>query len=384
MMQQNLLSGEVTAAIVRDGQCQRCLAELGDVEDGSPCLSCVGKAAALLVERGGLAPSTADGYARAWSRWERFAEVAGYPAQLAFALPDPAADVAIAEHLASLRVTYSLAASTIAKEWAYLRGYLGHASGSSGQPPSLVRGGDASRVLREITRLSAFESKEHTAAIRPEDLEVIVRALDVEIAAGRHPRDRLKPTRDTALLLVGFSIAARPGELAGMNWTGISGRPGGGLDVTVSYLGKRGSRTIPVLSSKSALCPVRAMAHWNMAFTQALKAIPDRAGDVDEAVAELGRKMTGPVFPRIDRHRRILGRMSAESISTIIVERATMALGPNEWTGKSLRAGLAVSALEAEIPTPQIRRVTGHRSDKSLETYLRDAQDRRNRALRLL
>ncbi|HYA75255.1 MAG TPA: tyrosine-type recombinase/integrase, partial [Roseiarcus sp.] len=45
---------------------------------------------------------------------------------------------------------------------------------------------------------------------------------------------------------------------------------------------------------------------------------------------------------------------------------------PTGFSGHSLRAGFATSALQAGVSTFQIRRQTGHASDAMLSRYIRD------------
>jgi hypothetical protein len=84
----------------------------------------------------------------------------------------------------------------------------------------------------------------------------------------------------------------------------------------------------------------------------------------------------GPLLIRIDRHRRMLlgRRLTGEGIA-IVVKRAALRAGldPAGYGGHSLRAGLATSAAIAGASYAEIKKQTGHKSDRVLERYIRDA-----------
>ena len=81
----------------------------------------------------------------------------------------------------------------------------------------------------------------------------------------------------------------------------------------------------------------------------------------------------GPIFRGIDRHGHVADqRLSGDAVSIIVKERAEAAgFDPDAYSGHSLRAGLATSAVIAGISTPSIRRTTGHASDAMLARYVR-------------
>ena len=84
----------------------------------------------------------------------------------------------------------------------------------------------------------------------------------------------------------------------------------------------------------------------------------------------------GPVYRPVDRHGNLLdGRLSGEAVSLVIKERvAAVGLDPNEFSGHSLRAGLATSAAAAGVSSWKIRQQTGHASDAMLARYVRDGE----------
>jgi len=77
---------------------------------------------------------------------------------------------------------------------------------------------------------------------------------------------------------------------------------------------------------------------------------------------------TGPVFRPTDRHGNVSDdRLRADAISTILRGRLSEAgINPEGFSGHSLRAGLATSAIKAGVPTYKVRAQTGHASDVML------------------
>lgn len=69
------------------------------------------------------------------------------------------------------------------------------------------------------------------------------------------------------------------------------------------------------------------------------------------------------------------GRLSGEAVSLVIKERvAAIGLASDEYSGHSLRAGLATSAASAGVSSWKIRAQTGHASDAMLARYIRDGE----------
>ena len=84
----------------------------------------------------------------------------------------------------------------------------------------------------------------------------------------------------------------------------------------------------------------------------------------------------GPVFRRVDRHGRLIdGWLSGAVVSLVIKARvAAVGLDPDEYSGHSLRAGLATSAAASGVSSWKIRQQTGHASDAMLARYIRDGE----------
>jgi len=100
---------------------------------------------------------------------------------------------------------------------------------------------------------------------------------------------------------------------------------------------------------RSRWCPARHLADW-----------------LDHAKIE-----TGPIFRGINRHGHVADqRLSGEAVSIIVKDRAVAAgFDPDAYSGHSLRADLATSAVTARVNTLSIRRTTRHVSDAMLARY---------------
>lgn len=165
--------------------------------------------------------------------------------------------------------------------------------------------------------------------------------------------DGPKDMRDRALLLIGFAGGFRRSELVALNQEDIE-VVRQGLIVTIrrSKTDQTGEgRRIGIPLARGRYCPVHSYERW-----------------IETAGIE-----TGAIFRPVTRHGHVgEGRLSTRSISTIVKERIK-AIGHDaeNYSGHSLRAGLATSAAMAGISTLAIRQQTGHRSDATLARYVR-------------
>ncbi len=177
-------------------------------------------------------------------------------------------------------------------------------------------------TLRGIKRTYGVAQKEAKALLR----EDLFRVLD---AMG----EGVKNARDRALLLIGFAGGFRRSEIVGLSCDDIE-------------------RVIPF--GRTRHCPVLALDHW---------------------LAVSGIE-AGPIFRPVDRHGRIASeRLSGEAVSLIVKARVAAAgMGMADFSGHSLRAGFATSAVQAGVSTLKIRSQTGHASDAMLTRYVRDGE----------
>lgn len=187
---------------------------------------------------------------------------------------------------------------------------------------------------RRLDEAGETRGRGRAAAVTVRDLRRICAALP----------DTLAGTRDRAMLLIGFTIAARRSELASLRVDDIAPDEQG-LVVTIRF-GKTGGRTVVVpYGSHERTCPVRAWRAW----------------------LEASGITSGPAWRRIDRHGRMFaGGMSAEAVGEAIT-RAGARVGL-AITGHSLRAGLVTEARRAGHDVKTICNQTGH-SPKSGTVY---------------
>jgi integrase len=166
----------------------------------------------------------------------------------------------------------------------------------------------------------------------------------------------VKDPRDRALLLIGFAGGFRRSEIVGLNCDNVE-RVRQGLIVTNrrSKTDQEGAgRKVGIPFGRTRHCPVLTLDRWL-------------------AVSEIE---AGPVFRPVDRHDRVASvRLSGEAVSLIVKERvAAESKDPTGFSGHSLRAGFATSAVQAGCSTLKIRSQTGHASDVMLARYVWDGE----------
>lgn len=165
--------------------------------------------------------------------------------------------------------------------------------------------------------------------------------------------ESMKDARDRALLLIGFAGGFRRSEIVALDCGDVE-RVRQGLIVTLrrSKTDQEGvGRKVGIPFGRTRNCPVLALDGW-------------LAGAGIEA---------GPVFRPVDRHGRVASeRLSGEAVSKERVVAAN--IDPTGFSGHSLRAGFATSAVQAGVSTFKIRSQTGHVSDAMLARYVRDGE----------
>ncbi|WP_210334868.1 site-specific integrase [Mesorhizobium mediterraneum] len=198
-------------------------------------------------------------------------------------------------------------------------------------------------TFRGIRRVIGTAQREAKPLLR-EDLFQILERM------GNRPKD----LRDKALLLIGFAGAFRRSELIGLDLSDVEHvRQGIIITLRRSKTDQTGAgRKIGVPFGRTRWCPVRGLSDWV----------------AHAATSE------GPIFRLMNRHGHISDqRLSGEAVSIIIKERAEAAgFDPVDYSGHSLRAGLATSAAMAGASSWKIRAQTGHASDAMLARYIRN------------
>jgi site-specific recombinase XerD len=252
----------------------------------------------------------------------------------------PAAPATVALYLASM-ADAGRKASTIARALAALsqaHKLAGHASPRDDQG---VR-----EVLSGIRRTIGTAQK-GKAPMMPE-------VIRTAAASGR---DDLIGLRDRALLAVGFAGGFRRSALVALDVSDLAFGPDG-CTATIrrdkTDQEGAGRRIGLPYGGNPVTCPVRALRAWL-----------DAAGIT-----------AGPVFRAVDRHGNVSAeRLSDRSVANVVKEAAERAgLDAATFSGHSLRAGLATAAAKAGKSNRSIKRTTGHKSDRILDGYVRDAE----------
>lgn len=184
----------------------------------------------------------------------------------------------------------------------------------------------------------------------------VLPALKTDIQAMVKGMNGIKGVRDKALLLTGFAGAFRRSELVSLQVEdlqfveegviiclrrGKTDQMGRGRDIAIPYV-------------RGRTCPVKAIKEW----------------------LNQSEIKSGSLFRRVSRYGSVLNQgLSAQSVALIVKARALAAgLNAAQFSGHSLRAGLATSAATAGVSSWKLRQQTGHQSDAMLQRYIRDSQ----------
>ncbi len=200
-------------------------------------------------------------------------------------------------------------------------------------------------TMQGIRRIHAPEQT--VRKVQPAVTSVIYKLVD---CLGNSLIDR----RDRALILIGFAGAFRRSELAQLLLADIT-ETEDGLRVRLrqSKTDQEGEgfvKGIPY-GHEHKTCPVRAWKAWR-----------EVAGITD-----------GFAFRSITRHSKLGTSLSDRSVAEIIKRRAKAAgLEYQEFSGHSLRAGLATAAAQAGVSERVIAKQTGHKSLPVLRGYIRE------------
>ena len=160
--------------------------------------------------------------------------------------------------------------------------------------------------------------------------------------------------RDRALILLGFAGAFRRSELVQLRLADIT-ETEDGLRVMLRQSktdqeGEGFSKGIPY-GHEHKTCPVRAWQAWKAT-----------AGITD-----------GLAFRSVTRHGELGTSLSGQAVADLIKRRARAAgLEYNDYSGHSLRAGLATAAAQAGASERSIAKQTGHKSLPVLRGYIHE------------
>jgi site-specific recombinase XerD len=170
-------------------------------------------------------------------------------------------------------------------------------------------------------------------------------------------------TRNRAILLVGFWLAARRSELVALNVDDIEWTKDGALVQIVrsktDQSGEGGTKPLVSLANgEREIDPCTALRQWLS------------ASDITKGAVFVGTTPQG----KLTRARK---RITPQVVALVVKSYCAKAgLDASAFAGHSLRSGFVTAARQLRIPDATIKAVTGHKTDKMLDHYdKRDARD---------
>ena len=202
------------------------------------------------------------------------------------------------------------------------------------------------QILKGIRR-QLGSSPKRAAPLLTDRIKTIVSFMNLNQA---------RDLRDRALLCLGFAMGSRRSELVALDVEDLTFSEQG-LTVCLrrSKTDQEGTgRNLVVFRGANGTCPVQALKAW----------------------LERAAIWSGAVFVRVDRwgHPRPGQRLTDQVVRLVVKDRARRAgLDAQNLSGHSLRAGLATQAALNGAHARDIAKQTGHRSEKILNGYIREA-----------
>ena len=237
------------------------------------------------------------------------------------------------------RMAASLSVSTIEKRLVSL--HVAHVEQGCPSPVHDPR----IKLLMQGVRRQLGVAQRRVAAVEKSAL------LDLWSAASKGRR--VQAARNIALLVLCWAGAFRRSEVVSLTWESVVWLESG-IEVTllsskVDQTGKGFVKFIPVAYGDR--CPVKALKHWQ----------------------EVCGNTTGFIFRPVNRHDQILDRPLSPHAVAQIVKRIIKLTGrdPNLYSGHSLRSGFVTAGVLANVPSHILMQVTGHKSEATLQKYVR-------------
>lgn len=290
------------------------------------------------VLRNAKAENTRRAYRSDFSHFKRWCDSRG-------ASPLPAAPKTVSLYLSDIMPDYAV--STLRRRLAAISTIHKLAGHESPAQSELVR-----QTFKGIRRTKQ-QPKTQKEPLLTKHLNLICKELSGE----------LKELRDKAILLVGFAGALRRSEIVGLHREDVAFRDEG-LEITIrssktDQEGKGHTKGIAFGSSQRT-CPVLSLNRW---------------------LTKAGLQR-GPIFRSVDRHGNLgESALSSRSVANIVkrcVER--IGLDPSKYSGHSLRAGTVTQAALNDVGILSIMDQTGHKSERIVKQYYRNATIFKNNA----
>lgn len=274
--------------------------------------------------------NTLTAYRKDWQDFEQFCVLAGFNSL-------PASPDTVVSYLTVLADTRKV--STLERRIASIS--QAHQVADFNSPTSDM----AVRVLMQGIRREKGTAPDCKAPAVTSDIKVMVSTLP----------DSLLGIRDRALLLVGFAGGFRRSELVALDVEDLEfKREGLVINLRRSKTDQEGQgRKVAIpYGSNCDTCPVRSLQLW---------------------LEESGIS-SGPVFRSVNRHGNLQANRLSDKAVALVVKRTAAAAGlnPDNYSGHSLRAGMATSAAAAGVSERAIMNQTGHRSQAMVRRYIRE------------
>ena len=188
---------------------------------------------------------------------------------------------------------------------------------------------------------------------------------DIELIIDTIPEksDDYKNIRDKALILVGYFSFCRRSELLGMKYEHLTfDNDGIQILIPFSKTDQKGEGRVILLQKRDdspKYCPVRALNEW----------------------LEISMINTGPLFYRIDKSNSIIKyelnqnnkKVSLTDTSfVLILKKRAQNAGLNDChkiSGHSLRIGSITQARINGVPTHEIMKMSGHKTEQMINRY---------------
>ncbi|RCK07179.1 hypothetical protein TH5_04385 [Thalassospira xianhensis MCCC 1A02616] len=271
-----------------------------------------------------LAPATRAKYESAWKRYQEWCALHGIKEAIA------SPRTVILFLTARAKITNS---SSLGLDLASIRHFLAKKGTPLTDPKHEIK-----RFRRGLARHRARVSN----AKLPLTPDLISQMLSVLPSS-------IKGRRDRTMLLLGFSGALRRSELVSLTWNAVRFDD----QILRFVLGPiknsvdSDTRVIPRLDND--FCAWQAMRSWRL----------ETSGQTDFC------------FCRI-RDDGVINAPVSDRYVARLIQRQLKVIGknPDDYAGHSLRSGFATSAYWAGVQERDIRKVTGHRSERGLQPYL--------------
>jgi integrase len=281
-------------------------------------------------------PNTERAFTSDWNHfeaWCRAENLIAYPA-------DPST---VAVYIAALAASHKV--STLQRRLTAINYYHRQHGDDKPYGPASMKHAAIASVMRGLKREKGARA-EAKAALTTDQVRAMVTRMP------ESPRG----LRDRALLLIGFAGGFRRSELAALDFADVEDTEDG-LKILirrskVDQEGEGRKLGIP-FGSDPRTCPVRAFRKWI-------------------AVAAITE---GPIFRHF--HNQKMGDCGiTPQVVALIVKKAAKRVGlaAAEFSGHSLRSGLATTAARGGASERSIMKQTGHRSTAMVRRYIREAE----------